>query len=347
MENTKIYKELKAIKALPDMKYWDELHEQFKEKYREMQAFFADGNNDTTKYTGQIAEMDKHLVKLFYDLHDVEEDNKLQEEEVKEEVKVEVKEEEVKEEVEVKAEVKEEEVKEEVKVEAEIKEEELKEEVKVKAEVKEEELKEEVEVKAEVKEEEVKEEVEVKAEVKEEEVKEEVKEEKVKEEVKVEAKVKEEKVKEENTEKEENMSKNKKEKSLKDDKVATLEKEKEELIMEKNSEGKNSVEKAPVVPDDEKTIEELAATLPDVKETTGVTETVTEVVEEVAPPPQSPYRQFIEFAKSRKTVSAKDLVKFNIPDAIWKAGAVKFTIDEVTFEKTVPGLMFNKWIVIF
>jgi hypothetical protein len=69
----KINQLLMEIQAMPDMENWNDLNEKFREKYRELQAYMADHNNDTSQRTPEIAQMDDSLCQLLNDLHDIEE----------------------------------------------------------------------------------------------------------------------------------------------------------------------------------------------------------------------------------------------------------------------------------
>jgi hypothetical protein len=68
----KINQILAEYDAMPNQEGWDILDETFRMKYREMQAYMADHNNDTSQRTPEIAEMDDELCQLFNELHDIE-----------------------------------------------------------------------------------------------------------------------------------------------------------------------------------------------------------------------------------------------------------------------------------
>lgn len=74
MKNTKIYQILDSVNALPSQSEWEILESNIQEKYRELEAFFIDGSNNTSKYTDEIAQKDEELCKLFNEHHEIEEE---------------------------------------------------------------------------------------------------------------------------------------------------------------------------------------------------------------------------------------------------------------------------------
>lgn len=58
------------------------------------------------------------------------------------------------------------------------------------------------------------------------------------------------------------------------------------------------------------------------------------------------FADFVAFASSHETISAKDLVNAKIPEALWKENKPEFKLGNLTFKKTVTSLIFNKWQVI-
>lgn len=57
------------------------------------------------------------------------------------------------------------------------------------------------------------------------------------------------------------------------------------------------------------------------------------------------YIDFMNFAANQESISAKDFVKYKIPDAYWKENKVEFVFGNFKFKKTVAGLIFNRWVV--
>jgi myosin heavy subunit len=57
------------------------------------------------------------------------------------------------------------------------------------------------------------------------------------------------------------------------------------------------------------------------------------------------YIDFMNFAANQESISAKDFVKYKIPDAYWKENKVEFVFGSLKFKKTVACLIFNRWVV--
>jgi len=64
---------------------------------------------------------------------------------------------------------------------------------------------------------------------------------------------------------------------------------------------------------------------------------------QVQPQVQTAYPEFLAFAQTQEVVSAKDLVRFNVPPAMWQENKPEFVVGNLRFVKTVAGLIFNSW----
>ena len=64
----------------------------------------------------------------------------------------------------------------------------------------------------------------------------------------------------------------------------------------------------------------------------------------VEPAVEHEYADFLNYAETVEVVTAKDLIKYQIPKEIWHENKPRFEIGHLAFEKPVAGLMFNSFI---
>jgi hypothetical protein len=238
----KINKILEKSQALPSQDNWNELQLKFREKYREMEAYMADPNNNTQERTPELARMDLELCDLFEELHDIEI----------------------------------------VDSEAENVPEPVIEETKLQEIETENQVDKPVDI--------------------------------------VELKI-------------ENLTEN----DMKKQKSPILEAEKVEEPKELETGG----------------IIENQQIEPNIESNGGATEKSTTIQSSDVPPPafniQQPiqgFPEFLAYAQTQQNISAKDLVKYKIPDALWRTNKIEFVLGNLKFRKTVASLIFNRWEVV-